>query len=112
MKNNYVPDYGDLVWMDLDPTLGKEQQGRRPVVVITPKTYNQYGLCITVPVTTKIKGYNTEVPLPESCQVEGVILANHPRSHDWMKRNSKFIESLDEKTIHAIQMRLKALMCL
>ena len=112
MKNTYIPDCGDLVWMDLDPTLGKEQQGRRPVVVITPKAYNQFGLCITVPVTTKIKGYNTEVALPAGCEVEGVVLSNHPRSHDWMKRNIKFIESLDDKTVQAIQLRLKALLCI
>ncbi len=110
MKNTYIPDCGDLVWMDLDPTLGKKQQGRRPVVVITPKAYNQFGLCITVPVTTKIKGYNTEVELPATCEVEGVVLSNHPRSHDWMKRNIKFIESLDNKTVQAIQLRLKALL--
>ena len=110
MKNTYIPDCGDLVWMDLDPTLGKKQQGRRPVVVITPKAYNQFGLCITVQVTTKIKGYNTEVGLPAACEVEGVVLSNHPRSHDWMKRNIKFIESLDDKTVQAIQLRLKALL--
>ena len=112
MKNTYIPDCGDLVWMDLDPTLGKEQQGRRPVVVITPKAYNQFGLCITVPVTTKIKGYNTEVALPAGCEVEGVVLSNHPRSHDWKKSHIKFIKRLDNKTVHAIQLRLKALLCI
>lgn len=112
MKNTYIPDCGDLVWMDRDPTLGKEQQGRRPVVVITPKAYNQFGLCITVPVTTKIKGYNTEVALPTSCEVEGVVLSNHPRSHDWKKSHIKFIKRLDNKTVQAIQLRLKALLCI
>ena len=110
MINTYIPDCGDLVWMDLDPTLRKKQQGRRPVVVMTPKAYNQFGLCITVPVTTKIKGYHTEVGLPASCEVEGVVLSNHPRSHEWMKRNIKFIECLDGKTVQAIQLRLKALL--
>jgi mRNA interferase MazF len=112
MKNTYIPDCGDLVWMDLDTTFGKEQQGRRPVVVITPKAYNQFGLCITVPVTTKIKGYNTEVALPATCEVDGVVLSNHPRSHDWKKSHIKFIKRLDNKTVHAIQLRLKALLCI
>ena len=47
-----------------------------------------------------------------TCEVEGVVLSNHPRSHDWMKRNIKFIESLDDKTVQAIQLRLKALLCI
>lgn len=63
MSKDYIPDVCHLVWMSFDPTLGKEQKGRRPVLIITPREYNQFGLCITVPITTKVKGYNTEVKL-------------------------------------------------
>ena len=30
----YLPDAGDLVWTDFDPTLGREQAGRRPALVV------------------------------------------------------------------------------
>ncbi|MBK8053371.1 MAG: type II toxin-antitoxin system PemK/MazF family toxin [Saprospiraceae bacterium] len=106
----YIPNTGDIVWMDLDPTLGKEQQGRRPVVVITDAKYNQFGLCITLPISSKIKGYNTEVKLPTKMQIEGAILTNHPRSHDWTIRNIKFIESLDGATFQSVKIRLKVLL--
>jgi mRNA interferase MazF len=112
MEKFYIPDLGDLVWMDLEPTLGKEQSGRRPVLVITPKLYNQFGLCITIPITSKIKGYNTEVSLPKHFSVEGVILTNHPRPHDWSLRNVKFIEKLDIHTLKTVQIKIKTLLCL
>ena len=112
MKAKYIPNSGDIIWMDLDPTLGKEQNGRRPVLVITDYIYNQFGLCVTLPISTKIKGYNTEVALQSSKKIEGVILTNHPRSHDWTSRKIKFIEKLDQGTLNAVKIRLKVLLSL
>lgn len=106
----YIPKTGDIVWMDLDPTLGKEQQGRRPVLVITEAGYNQFGLCITLPISSKIKGYNTEVKLPSKMQIEGVVITNHPRSHDWTIRNIKYIETLDSEIMQSVKIRLKVLL--
>ncbi len=110
MKKKYIPNDGDVIWMDLDPTLGKEQNGRRPVLVITDHLYNQYGLCVTLPISTKVKGYNTEVLLISKMKIDGVILTNHPRSHDWTSRNIKFIEAVDNQTLAAVRIRLKVLL--
>ncbi len=32
---------GDIVWADLNPTVGREQAGRRPVVVISHEVFNE-----------------------------------------------------------------------
>ena len=37
----YVPDAGDIVWLNFTPQRGHEQAGRRPAVVLSPKGYNQ-----------------------------------------------------------------------
>lgn len=112
MSKDYIPDVGHLVWMSLDPTLGKEQKGKSPVLVITPKEYNQFGLCVTVPITSKMKGYNTEVKLLSDSTIEGVILTNHPRSHDWVARDVTYIETLDEITLNEVKAKLKTLLSL
>jgi mRNA interferase MazF len=55
---SYLPDRGHLVWINFNPSAGREQQGRRPAIVLSPKNYNQASeLAILVPVTSKRKGY-------------------------------------------------------
>jgi mRNA interferase MazF len=87
-----VPERGDLVWVDFDPQLGREQAGRRPALVLTPASYNRpAGLAIFCPITGHAKGYPFEAPLPPGLQVQGVVLSDHARSLDWRKRRAKFI---------------------
>ena len=38
---SYVPDRGDVVWLSFDPQSGREQAGRRPALVLSPRAYNQ-----------------------------------------------------------------------
>ncbi len=38
---NYVPQSGDLIWLDFTPQSGHEQKGKRPALVVSPKEYNQ-----------------------------------------------------------------------
>ena len=62
MKRDYIPDAGDIVWMDFDPQAGHEQAGHRPALVLSPAVYNgRIGLLLCCPMTTKIKGYPFEV---------------------------------------------------
>ena len=57
----YVPERGDIVWIDLNPQAGHEQSGRRPALVISPKEYNKkVGLAIFCPITNQVKGYPFE----------------------------------------------------
>ena len=58
MTAAYVPDRGDLVWLEFTPQTGSEQAGRRPALVISPKAYNaKVGLALFCPVTSRVKGY-------------------------------------------------------
>ena len=41
VKSNYVPEKGDLVWLDFDPQAGHEQKGRRPAICVSQKIYNK-----------------------------------------------------------------------
>lgn len=87
----YVPERGDLVWLQFDPQVGHEQAGRRPALTISPKAYNEkVGLAIFCPVTSHQKGYPFEVKIGEQ-KIQGVILADQVKSLDWKKREAKFI---------------------
>ena len=49
---------GEIWWTDLNPTQGREQNGRRPVLIISGNLLNRYlEVVIVVPLTTRIKGY-------------------------------------------------------
>jgi mRNA interferase MazF len=85
----FVPDAGDLVWLTFDPQAGREQAGRPPAFVLSPRAYNQKaGLALVCPVTNQAKGYPFEVTLPASCGITGVILADHLKSVDWRARKA------------------------
>lgn len=74
MSSSYVPERGDLVWLEFTPQAGSEQRGRRPALVLSPKAYNEkVGLALFCPVTSKIKGYPFEVQLPDGYVVSGVV---------------------------------------
>jgi mRNA interferase MazF len=86
-----VPDAGDLVWLDFDPQAGREQAGRRPAVVLSPKYFNvRSSVAYACPITSKVKGYRFEVLLPPGLPVQGAVLCEHMRSVDWRVRNAVF----------------------
>ncbi len=106
VTKKYIPDRGDLVWIDLYPTKGREQAKVRPALVISPKEYNQKtDLAIMCPITSKQKGYPFEV-LVNDKKVLGVILSDHVRSLDWKVRNVKFIAKAQTKVIQEVQAKV------
>jgi mRNA interferase MazF len=95
---NYVPDASDLVWLSLDPQVGREQAGRRPFLVLSPRIYNaKSSLVVGCPISSRIKGYGFEVPVSAG-RVKGVVLADHVKSLDWRERNATFIERASTET--------------
>ena len=80
----FVPDRGDVVWIDMSPQAGHEQAGRRPALVLSPSSYNgTTGLAVMCPITSRVKGYPFEVELPRTAEVSGVVLSDQVRSLDW-----------------------------
>jgi mRNA interferase MazF len=110
MVKQYVPDRGDLIWVEFQPQSGHEQRGLRPAMVLSPKSYNQKtSLAILCPITNKEKGYPFEVKLTQKVPVTGVILSDQIKSLDWKARNAKFICKLDIDVIDEVLGKIKAL---
>ncbi len=85
-----MPDANDLIWLTFDPQAGREQAGRRPALVLSPRIYNaRSGLAIVCPITNLSKGYPFEVTVPSGSATKGVILADHVRSVNWKARRAE-----------------------
>jgi mRNA interferase MazF len=107
----YVPQCGDVVWITLNPQAGREEAGRRPAVVVSPKSYNgRVGLAIFCPITSQIKGYPFEVVVPAGLPVTGAILSDQVKSLDWRARNAELICTLPSETISEVLQKLATLL--
>lgn len=110
MKRGYVPDRGDLVWITLNPVAGHEQSGRRPALVVSPKTYNRKtGLCVLCPATRQRKGYAFEVVSIGPDGQESVVLADHLRNIDWKARRAEKMYRVSDEVLANVIARLDAL---
>jgi mRNA interferase MazF len=107
----FVPDAGDFVWLTFDPQAGREQAGRRPALVLTPRTYNaKSGLALVCPITNQAKGYPFEVAVPPGCGATGVILADHVKSVDWKARRAEKLGHSTTEVIDEVRARLAPLL--
>jgi mRNA interferase MazF len=106
----YVPARGDLIWLQFDPHAGHEQAGHRPVVVVSPGSYNRrVGLALCCPVTSHVKGYPFEVVLPPGLGVEGAILSDQIKSLDWRVRKARRIGHVPPDVLEEIVGKVLAL---
>lgn len=110
-KNSYIPNRGDIVYLDFDPTKGHEQKGLRPAFVISPRGYNEKTyLALFMPITKHQKRYPFEVILPLGLKTYGVILTDQIKCLDWNVRNIQFIESVPENVIEEVQRKIEPLL--
>jgi len=111
VAKNYVPDAGDVVWVDFTPQAGHEQAGRRPAIVLSPKLYNEKaGLAVLCPITSHAKGYPFEVAIPSALAVRGVILADQWKSLDWRHRHVQRFGKLPASVLDTVRHRVAALL--
>ncbi len=107
----YVPDAGDLVWLTFDPQAGHEQRGRRPALVLSPRAYNAKArLAIACPITSQVKGYPFEVPLPAGSAIVGVVLADHVKNLDWQARKVVFEAKAPPDVLAGVRGRLRVVL--
>ena len=109
-KPRYVPDRGDIVWLQFDPQSGHEQAGRRPAFVVSPRAYNaKVGLALFCPVTSRPKGYPFEVALPDEGKARGAVLSDQLKSLDWKARRAARLDRASDDVIRAVTARILAL---
>lgn len=108
----YVPEAGEIVWLEFDPQAGHEQSGHRPALVVSPASYNaKTGLLVCCPMSTKIKGYPFEVVT----EVDGVayaVLSDQVKSLDWKVRRATKKGTAPDLVMAHVRAKIKALLAI
>ena len=106
---------GDIWLVTLDPTAGHEQQGRRPVVIVSPAAFNEVTKTpVALPITTggsfaRRRGF--AVPLETAgMRTTGVIRCDQPRAIDLRARKGKHLETVPESIMDDVPARLKTIL--
>lgn len=90
-----LPDAGDLVWVDFRPTLGREQSGVRPALVLTTRGFHQRNAtAIVCAITSNVTDWPTKVILPDGLAVAGAVLCDQIRCVDRTMRGFRQIGSV------------------
>lgn len=107
--SRYVPDSGDIVWLQFDPQAGHEQAGHRPALVLSPARYNRArGMMICCPMTSRIKSYPFEVVVSED--PPSAVLADQIKSLDWRARMAVRKGKASQAVLVDVQAKLRALL--
>jgi mRNA interferase MazF len=110
-RRGYVPDRGDIVWLNFTPQAGHEQAGHRPALVLSPAQYNgASGLMLCCPMTTQVKAYPFEVPVDVLGGQSGVVLADQVKSVDWKARRAQRKGRASDAVVADVLARIQALL--
>jgi len=103
---------GDIYSVSLDPTSGHEQQGRRPVLIVSPTNFNEATkLPIVVPITTGgefARRIGFAVPLSGTATT-GVVRCDQPRALDILARQGRQVEAVPIEVLEEVLARLSAI---
>ncbi len=110
MVSKYIPDRGDIVWLNFNPQQGHEQAGVRPALVLSPKSYNRNSkLMLACPITSKVKGYPFEVRVLAK-KIDGAVLADQVKNLDWTIRNVSFVEKVPYDVLEQVNEFIETLL--
>ncbi|MBA2369082.1 MAG: type II toxin-antitoxin system PemK/MazF family toxin [Candidatus Protochlamydia sp.] len=91
-KDIWIPERGNIIWIDFNPQKGREIRDIHPMLVLSPKNFNlRTGIVIGLPMTTA--EYNASNPFSIEYQglkaIKSYILTHQPKSFDWRQRKAK-----------------------
>lgn len=108
-----APERGDILRVSLDPTIGPEQAGTRPVLVLTQHEFNRRGLALVCPVTqggehARDAGFAVSLS-GAGTQTQGVVLCHQARSIAWKARGARFLERASDAVTADVLARVAVL---
>ena len=109
-----VMERGDIYLVSLDPVLGHEQHGERPVLIVSPGAFNNMtGTPVVLPITSggnfaRAKGF--AVPLEEcGTRTMGVVRCDQPRALDFKARNARYLEKVSFTIVDEVLAKLQTI---
>ncbi len=106
----YLPEAGDLVWINFDPRAGREQAKNRPALIITTSNFNSAtGLLVACPITRTERPWRTRVPLTGTA-TSGFVMVEQVKSLDWRARGAAFIEQVPGPLFEDVKSRIATML--
>ena len=103
VASEYVPDRGDLIWIEFSPHAGHEQAGRRPALVLSTFSYNRVrGLALMCPITSRHGDFPFEVEVISDCDIAGVVMSDQVKSTDWRARYARFVGKASPSVVNEV----------
>ena len=105
---------GEVWLVSLEPVKGREQRGTRPVMIVTPKAFNDLTQTpVVLPITTggdfaRTKGFAVSL-IGSGTEITGVVRCDQPRSLDIRARGGKRIERLPDFIVDEVLAKVSAL---
>ena len=109
-----IADRGDIYLVSLDPTEGHEQQGRQPVLVVSPGAFNRLTrVPIVLPITTggnfaRVRGFTVSLT-DAGTRTTGVVRCDQPRALDLQARGGRRLEAAPAAIVDEVLARLAPL---
>ena len=108
----YLPEQGDLAWINFDPQVGREQANNRPALILTDSNFNATtGLLVVCPITRTERPWRTRVPLVGT-ETQGFVMIEQLNSLDWRVRGAAFIERVPRILLDDVQSRIATMLAL
>jgi len=109
-NRNYLPERGDIIWIDFEPTKGKEIGKLRPALVLTSKAYHsKKRLLMCCPITTSLRGGLEEVPI-DGLGKPSAVVSSMVQTLSWTDRNVSFIQKATKDVQNEVLLRLLPLL--
>jgi mRNA interferase MazF len=109
-SRDYVPDCGDVVWIEFNAAAAHGQTGHRPALVISPAGYNiRSGLMVCCPISSTIKDHPFEVLIAVDGE-QSAILSDQVKSLDWQIQNAKKKAAVSAEVLAHVRAKIKALL--
>ena len=106
MIMNYIPERNHIVYLDFEPTKGKEIGKYRPALILSSKEYNKNtGLIICCPISTSIRGGITEVAI-NNLEKPSVVAASLIQTLSWKERLVKFLVDAEPYVMDDVLFRI------
>jgi mRNA interferase ChpB len=106
---------GDIYLVSLDPASGHEQQGMRPVLIVSPGAFNRLTKTpVVLPITTggnfaRTAGFTVSLTGADT-KTTGVIRCDQPRALDIGSRHGRKLESVPEVVMDEVLAKLAAIL--
>lgn len=106
---DYIPQQGDIIYLDFNPQAGHEQSGTRPALVVSSSEfYKKTKMAMVCPISTNAKIFPLHIQLDDGMKTKGMVFCEHIKSLDISARNARYVEKLSDKTMEKVKSYIMA----